>query len=61
VLSLVARGRTNAEIASSLIVSNKTVRNVVSSVLSKLGVASRAEVVAKARDAGIGEARDSAP
>lgn len=58
VLSLVARGRTNTEIASNLIVSDKTVRNVVSSIMSKLGVASRAEAVAKARDAGIGEARD---
>lgn len=60
VLSLVARGRTNAEIANDLIVSDKTVRNVVSSVMSKLGVASRAEAVAKARDAGMGEGRDSA-
>lgn len=61
VLSLVARGRTNAEIAGDLIVSDKTVRNVVSSVMSKLGVASRAEAVAKARDAGIGETPRSAP
>jgi len=59
VLSLVARGRTNTEIASNLIVSDKTVRNVVSSIMSKLGVASRAGAVAKARDAGIGEARDT--
>lgn len=59
VLSLVARGRTNIEIASDLIVSDKTVRNVVSSIMSKLGVASRAGAVAKARDAGIGEARES--
>ncbi|HET8928606.1 MAG TPA: response regulator transcription factor [Microbacterium sp.] len=55
VLSLVARGRTNAEIASDLIVSDKTVRNVVSSVMSKLGASSRASVVALARDAGMGE------
>ena len=60
VLSLVARGRTNAEIASDLIVSDKTVRNVVSSVTSKLGVASRAGAVAMARDAGLGDGHDSA-
>jgi DNA-binding NarL/FixJ family response regulator len=59
VLSLVARGRTNSEIASDLIVSDKTVRNVVSSIMSKLSVTSRAGAVAKARDAGIGEARDT--
>lgn len=58
VLSLVARGRSNTEIASDLILSDKTVRNVVSSVMSKLGVDSRAGAVAKARDAGLGEARD---
>lgn len=57
VLSLVARGRTNAEIASGLIVSAKTVRNVVSSVMSKLGASSRAGAVAMARDAGLGEGR----
>lgn len=59
VLSLVARGRTNAEIASDLVVSDKTVRNVVSSVMSKLGASSRARVVAMARDAGMGGARDT--
>lgn len=60
VLSLVARGRTNAEIARDLIVSDKTVRNVVSSVMSKLGASSRARVVATARDAGMGEGHDTA-
>ena len=59
VLSLVARGRSNAQIAGTLFVSDKTVRNVVSSIVSKLGVASRAEAVAKARDAGLGEAQDT--
>lgn len=58
VLLLVARGRSNTEIASDLILSDKTVRNVVSSVMSKLGVDSRAGAVAKARDAGLGEASD---
>ena len=54
VLDLVARGLTNAEIARRLVVSDKTVRNHVSNVFAKLHVASRAEAVAKARDAGLG-------
>lgn len=56
VLSLVARGKTNREISGNLFVSDKTVRNLVSNIISKLGVASRAGAVAKARDAGLGEA-----
>src|ERR1022692_3986403 len=39
-----------------LVVSDKTVRNHVSAVLTKLQVASRAEAVALARDAGLGTA-----
>lgn len=59
-LDLVARGLTNAEIARRLFVSDKTVRNHVSNVFAKLQVASRAEAVARARDAGLG-ASISAP
>ena len=54
VLELVASGRTNPQIAAVLHLSPKTVRNVVSSVLSKLRAADRAEVVARAREAGLG-------
>lgn len=54
VLDLVARGLDNSAIARRLIVSEKTVRNHVSKVFTKLGVASRAEAVARARDAGLG-------
>lgn len=54
VLDLVARGLTNAEVARRLGVSDKTVRNHVSNVFSKLHVAGRAEAVARARDAGMG-------
>ncbi len=53
VLDLVAAGRSNTEIASALVVSQKTARNHVSSVLTKLGW-TRAEAIAKARDAGLG-------
>jgi DNA-binding NarL/FixJ family response regulator len=54
VLELVATGHTNAEIADALFVTEKTARNHVSSVLTKLGVSSRAAAVARARDAGLG-------
>jgi DNA-binding NarL/FixJ family response regulator len=54
VLDLVSRGRSNAEIAALLFLSPKTVRNHVSTVLGKLGVATRAEAVARARDLGLG-------
>jgi DNA-binding NarL/FixJ family response regulator len=57
VLELVADGRTNAEIARRLVVSDKTVRNHVSNVFAKLHVTGRAEAVARARDAGLGGAR----
>jgi pimeloyl-ACP methyl ester carboxylesterase/DNA-binding CsgD family transcriptional regulator len=51
VLALVAQGADNNSIAASLRISEKTVRNHVSSILAKLGVSSRAEAVARARDA----------
>jgi DNA-binding NarL/FixJ family response regulator len=54
ILALVARGRSNQEIAGQLFVSVKTVRNHVSSILLKLQVADRAQAVIRARDAGIG-------
>ncbi len=43
VLSFVAKGKTNREIAEVLVISEKTVRNNVSIILSKLGVANRIE------------------
>lgn len=57
ILDLVARGLTNTEIASRLVLSPKTVRNHVSNVFGKLQVATRAEAVAQARDAGLGRTR----
>ena len=54
VLDLVAQGCDNATIARRLVLSEKTVRNHVSACLTKLQVASRAEAVALARDAGLG-------
>ena len=54
VLDLIARGCDNPTIARRLFLSEKTVRNHVSACLTKLQVASRAEAVAAARDAGLG-------
>lgn len=54
VLGLIAAGRGNAEIARSLVISSKTVRNHVSNIFSKLQVADRAEAIVKARRAGLG-------
>ncbi|GAA4574693.1 response regulator transcription factor [Planotetraspora kaengkrachanensis] len=54
VLHLVADGLDNTVIATRLHLSAKTVRNYVSALLDKLGAASRAAVVAKAREAGFG-------
>jgi DNA-binding NarL/FixJ family response regulator len=58
VLELVARGLTNDAIAQRLFLSSKTIRNYVSAIFTKLDVSSRAEVVARARDAGFGTAED---
>jgi DNA-binding NarL/FixJ family response regulator len=54
ILGLVARGYANLRIAAELHLSHSTVRNYVSSILRKLQVASRAEAIARARDAGLG-------
>jgi pimeloyl-ACP methyl ester carboxylesterase/DNA-binding CsgD family transcriptional regulator len=56
VLALVARGLDNVAIAANLGKSEKTVRNQVSSIFSKLGVSSRSQAIVLARDAGIGDA-----
>jgi DNA-binding NarL/FixJ family response regulator len=55
VLELLARGLDNASIARRLVLSPKTVRNRVSDVLAKLHAGTRAEAVAMARDAGLGD------
>ncbi|MGZ8736883.1 MAG: response regulator [Nocardioides sp.] len=54
VLELVARGMPNQAIAEHLFLSIKTVQNRVSDLLTKTGAVSRAELVAPARDAGLG-------
>ena len=57
VLDLVARGRTNAQIASALFLSAKTVRNHVSNILVKLPARDRHAAAEVARAAGLGADR----
>ena len=54
ILDLIAAGRNNGQIAQSLFLSPKTIRNNITSILSKLQATDRAEVIIRARDAGLG-------
>lgn len=54
VLDGIARGMDNAEIAASLGMSEKTVRNHVTRVLDKIGVEQRYQAIIRAREAGLG-------
>jgi DNA-binding NarL/FixJ family response regulator len=53
ILALIAQGKTNNAIAQALFLSEKTVRNYASNVFDKLQVATRAEAIIRARDAGL--------
>ena len=57
ILLLIAQGHNNTAIAAYLHISLKTVQNHVASILSKLQVASRAQAIIRARDAGLSEGR----
>lgn len=54
ILTLLAQGHNNAEIAQRLVLSPKTVRNHLSNVFNKLQVADRAQAIIRAREAGLG-------
>lgn len=54
VLDLIARGFDNAQIAASLSLSAKTVRNHINSIFGKLGTPNRAQAIVRAREAGLG-------
>jgi DNA-binding NarL/FixJ family response regulator len=58
VLSLLARGLTNAEIASRLYLSEGTVRNYVSSILAKLNVSDRTQAAVLALRYGLADLAD---
>jgi non-specific serine/threonine protein kinase len=52
VAALVARGRTNREIATTLIISERTADAHVQNILNKLGFSSRAQIAAWAAERG---------
>lgn len=54
VLTLIAEGVSNGDIARRLFLSDKTVRNYVSSIFTKLDVETRAAAIVRAREAGLG-------
>ncbi len=54
ILDRIAAGRNNGQIAQELYLSPKTIRNNVTAILAKLQATDRAEVIIRARDAGLG-------
>jgi DNA-binding NarL/FixJ family response regulator len=58
VLALIAEGMSNPDIARRLYLSPKTIRNLVSSIFTKLQVADRAHAIVRARMAGLGRRPD---
>jgi pimeloyl-ACP methyl ester carboxylesterase len=59
-LELIAQGRDNTQIAATLGLSEKTVRNQVSAIFDRLGVENRSQAIVQAREAGLGMARTGA-
>jgi len=53
VLYLIAQGANNQQIAERLVITDKTVRNHITSIFGKLQVADRAQAIIKAREAGL--------
>ena len=53
ILTLVAQGKDNQSIARELFISEKTVKNYVSNILSKLGIENRMKLIVFALEAGI--------
>lgn len=53
ILALVAQGKDNQSIARELFISEKTVKNYISNILSKLGIENRMKLIVFALEAGI--------
>jgi len=53
-IELIAKGRDNAQIAATLGLSEKTVRNHITHIFAKLEVENRAQAIVMAREAGFG-------
>jgi pimeloyl-ACP methyl ester carboxylesterase/DNA-binding CsgD family transcriptional regulator len=53
ILGEIAKGLNNREIADRLFISEKTVRNHITSIFDKLGVSSRAQAIVMAKEAGL--------
>lgn len=54
ILAQIVAGKTNQEIGDALFISEKTVRNHITQIYSKLGVKTRAQAMVRARDDGFG-------
>jgi pimeloyl-ACP methyl ester carboxylesterase/DNA-binding CsgD family transcriptional regulator len=55
ILELLAEGRDNTQIAATLEISEKTVRNQVSTIFDKLEVETRGQAIIRARESGFGQ------
>jgi DNA-binding NarL/FixJ family response regulator len=53
ILSHIARGLDNLQIAAHLDLSEKTVRNHITAIFDKIGVENRAQAIVQAREAGL--------
>jgi DNA-binding NarL/FixJ family response regulator len=60
-LDLIADGHDNVEMARTLTLSEKTVRNHVSNILAKVQLANRYRLIVDARDAGFGSGQPAPP
>lgn len=55
ILECIAQGRDNAQIAATLGMSEKTVRNHITRIFDKLAVENRPQAIVRAREAGLGQ------
>ena len=55
IVEWIARGSDNAQVAAQLALSEKTVRNHITSIFAKLEVENRSQAIVLARDAGFGK------